>query len=134
MTQDVFPDVQAAAQALTNEDGLLSSVMWICERYGCGKTAEALTAGLPKSGMLSPSLALGALSNAGLTAGLVERHLQLLPGHVLPVILLHRRMGGCVLVGRRANPDREAKKPHFVPGDRAGNRLRAGGVHPRGNG
>ncbi|WP_233851064.1 type I secretion system permease/ATPase [Paraburkholderia sp. HD33-4] len=109
MTQDVFPDVQAAAQTLTNEDGLLSSVMWVCERYGCGKTTEALTAGLPKSGMLSPSLALAALSNAGLTAGLVERHLQLLPGHVLPVILLHRRMGGCVLLGRRTNPDKEAK-------------------------
>lgn len=101
--------MQAAPQALTNEDGLLGSVMWICERYGCGRTAEALTAGLPKSGMLAPSLALDALSNAGLTAGLVERRLQLLPGHVLPVILLHRRMGGCVLLGRRANPDNEAK-------------------------
>ncbi|HEY2022844.1 type I secretion system permease/ATPase [Paraburkholderia sp.] len=109
MSQDILPDVQVAAQSFTNEDGLLGSVMWICERYGCGKTAEALTAGLPKSGMLSPSLALDALSNAGLTAGLVERRLQLLPGHVLPVILLHRRMGGCVLLGRRANPDKEAK-------------------------
>jgi ATP-binding cassette, subfamily C, bacterial LapB len=109
MTQDVFLDVQAAAQSLANEDGLLGSVMWICERYGCGRTAEALIAGLPKSGMLSPSLALDALSNAGLTAGLVERRLHLLPGHVLPVILLHQRMGGCVLLGRRANPDKEAK-------------------------
>ncbi|MCI0152113.1 type I secretion system permease/ATPase [Paraburkholderia sediminicola] len=109
MTQDVSPDVQFVAQPLTNEDGLLGSVMWICERYGCGKTAEALTAGLPKSGMLSPSLALDALSNAGFTAGLVERRLQLLPGHVLPVILLHSRMGGCVLLGRRANPDKESK-------------------------
>src|ERR1700748_2420849 len=99
MTRNDFPDVQAAAP-LINEDGLLGSVMWICERYGCGKTAEALTAGLPKSGMLSPSLALDSLSNAGLTAGLVERRLQLLPEHVLPVILLHRRTGGCVLLGR----------------------------------
>ncbi|MGF6789088.1 type I secretion system permease/ATPase [Paraburkholderia sp. 35.1] len=108
MTRNDFPDVQAAAP-LTNEDGLLGSVMWICERYGCGKTAQALTAGLPKSGMLLPSLALDSLSNAGLTAGLVERRLQLLPEHVLPVILLHRRTGGCVLLGRRANPDKEAK-------------------------
>ena len=109
MTQDVFPDAQDTAQTRTNDDGLLSSVMWICERYGCGKSAEALTAGLPKRGVLSPSLALSALSNAGLTAGLVERRLQLLPGHVLPAILVHRRMGGCVLLGRRANPDKEAK-------------------------
>jgi len=109
MSQDFVPNVQDAAQAFTNEDGLLGSVMWTCEHYGYGKTAEALTAGLPKSGILSPSLALDALSNAGLTAGLVERRLQLLPEHLLPIILLHRRMGGCVLVGRRANPDKEAK-------------------------
>nr|WP_082742124.1 type I secretion system permease/ATPase [Burkholderia sp. MSMB1078WGS] len=97
------------SKSATNFDGLLDSVMWICERYGYGKTPEALLTGLPKVGLLTPSLALDALVNAGLTAGLVDRRLQLLPEHVMPMILLHKRFGGCVLVARRRNPDKSAK-------------------------
>jgi ATP-binding cassette subfamily C protein LapB len=100
---------QEPAKSTTNHDGLLDAVIWMCERYGVGKTPEALLAGLPKGGVLSPSLALDALANAGLTAGLVDRHLQLLPEHVMPMILLHKQMGGCILLARRRNPDQEAK-------------------------
>jgi ATP-binding cassette, subfamily C, bacterial LapB len=103
------PDDPTLPKSTTNHDGLLESVMWMCERYGRGKTREALLAGLPKSGLLTPSLALDALDNAELTAGLVDRRLQLLPEHVMPMILLHRRAGGCILLGRRRNPDKEAK-------------------------
>ncbi|MGU7816129.1 type I secretion system permease/ATPase [Burkholderia sp. AW49-1] len=100
---------QEPPKSATNQDGLLDAVLWICERYGCGRTPEALMAGLPKAGVLSPSLALDALANAGLTAGLVDRRVQLLPEHVMPMILLHKRAGGCILLGRRRNPDKEAK-------------------------
>ncbi|WP_080406723.1 type I secretion system permease/ATPase [Burkholderia ubonensis] len=100
---------QEPPKSATNQDGLLDAVLWICERYGCGKTPEALMAGLPKAGVLSPSLALDALANAGLTAGLVDRRLQLLPAHVMPMILLHKRAGGCILLARRRNPDKDAK-------------------------
>jgi ATP-binding cassette subfamily C protein LapB len=93
----------------TDHDSLLESVMWICGHYGFGKTSEALTAGLAKTGKLSPSLALDALSNAGLSAGLVERKLQLLPPHVMPMILLHKTSGSSVLLGRRKDPNPEAK-------------------------
>ncbi|WP_080421816.1 type I secretion system permease/ATPase [Burkholderia ubonensis] len=109
MTTDILHDVPAPAQQRTNPDSLLGCVMWICDRYGLGKTPEALTAGLPKNGLLSPSIALDALSNAGLTAGLIERRLQLLSHHVMPMILLHKVSGASILIGRRRDPDPEAK-------------------------
>nr|WP_080426061.1 type I secretion system permease/ATPase [Burkholderia ubonensis] len=109
-TQDSqTPAWQEPPKSTTNHDSLLDSVMWMCERYGYGKTPEALLAGLPKAGMLTPSLALDALANAGLTAGLVDRRIQLLPAHVMPMILVHKRAGGCILLSRRRNPDQEAK-------------------------
>ncbi|WP_249202684.1 type I secretion system permease/ATPase [Burkholderia cenocepacia] len=83
--------------------------MWICERNGAGRTREALTAGLPKGALLTPSLALDALKNASMTAGLFERKLLQLPLQVMPVILLHRVEGACVLLGRRTDPDPEGK-------------------------
>ncbi|MDP5009119.1 MAG: ABC transporter transmembrane domain-containing protein, partial [Glaciimonas sp.] len=83
--------------------------MWMCDHYGFGKSAEALTAGLPKSGFLTSSLALDALTKAGLTAGLVERKLSMLPPHVMPMMLLHKRQGACILLARRRNPDKESK-------------------------
>ena len=116
MTQDALlpqeaqhPAEPEPPKSTTNHDGLLDSVMWMCDRYGYGKTPEALLAGLPKAGLLTPSLALDALANAGLTAGLVDRHLQLLPEHVMPMILLHKRAGACILLARRRNPDKESK-------------------------
>jgi ATP-binding cassette subfamily C protein LapB len=92
-----------------DHDSLLESVMWICNHYGLGRSSQALVAGLPKSGRLSPSLALDALSNAGLAPGLIERKLQLLPPHVMPMILLHKTSGGSILLGVRKDPDPEVK-------------------------
>jgi ATP-binding cassette subfamily C protein LapB len=94
----------------TIQDTLLQSVSWICDHYGLGKTAQALTAGLPKGGLLSPSLALAALSNAGLSAGLIERKLQALPTQLLPMLLLRKEHGGGVLLGRRPDPQAEDKR------------------------
>ncbi|MGN7738583.1 type I secretion system permease/ATPase [Pseudomonas sp. 22526] len=92
------------------QDTLLQSVSWICDHYGFGKTPEALTAGLPKGGLLSPSLALAALSNAGLSAGLIERQAQLLPTQLMPMVLLRKEQGGCILLGRRRDPQAEDKR------------------------
>jgi ATP-binding cassette, subfamily C, bacterial LapB len=93
----------------THHDSLLESVMWMCGHYGRDKSREALLSGLPRNGLLSPSQALAALANADLAAGLFERPLHAIVPHVLPVILLHNRFGGCILLGRRADPDPEAK-------------------------
>ncbi|EIK71986.1 type I secretion system ATPase [Pseudomonas synxantha BG33R] len=92
------------------EDTLLQSVSWLCDYYGVGRSPEALTAGLPKVGLLSPSLALASMANAGLSAGLVERQVRALPEQLLPIILLRQGRGGCVLVGRRLDPNAEDKR------------------------
>lgn len=80
---------------------MLECVSWLCDHYAVGRSAQALTAGLPKGGLLSPSLALASLSNAGLSAGLVERRAQALPAQLVPMILLRKDHGGCILLARR---------------------------------
>lgn len=115
MTTDapVGSSVEAAvlpAPQTTIQDTLLQSVSWICDHYGVGKTPEALTAGLPKAGLLSPSLALAALSAAGLSAGLVERRVQALPKQLVPMVLLRKEQGGCILLGRSVVKDAEGVK------------------------
>ena len=89
------------------EDTLLQSVSWLCEHYGLSRSSEALTAGLPMAGLLSPSLALASLTNAGITAALVQRQVRALSEQLFPIILLRKERGGCVLVSRRAEPQAE---------------------------
>lgn len=93
----------------THHDSLLDSLMWVCVHHGKACSRDALLAGLPRGGLLSPSQALAALDNADLTAGLFERPLHAIVPHVLPVILLNNRFGACILIGRRTDPDPEAK-------------------------
>ncbi|MBP5955105.1 type I secretion system permease/ATPase [Pseudomonas anatoliensis] len=95
------------------QDSLLESVSWVCDYYDLGKTPEALTAGLPKGCLLSPSLALAALENTGFSAGLVERRAQALPLQLMPIILLRKEQGGAVLVGRREETDERGKRCFF---------------------
>jgi ATP-binding cassette subfamily C protein LapB len=92
------------------QDTLLQSVSWICDYYNLGRSPQALTAGLPKVGLLTPSLAMRSLANAGLTAGMVERPVRALPEQLMPIILLRKDRGGCILQGRRLDPDAEDKR------------------------
>lgn len=108
MEAQVLPAPQASIQ-----DSLLESVSWVCDYYDLGKTPEALTAGLPKGGLLSPSLALAALANAGLSGGLVDRRAQALPLQLMPMIVLRKEQGGGVLVGRRLDTDANGKRCFF---------------------
>ncbi|WP_458378186.1 type I secretion system permease/ATPase [Pseudomonas chlororaphis] len=108
MEARVLPAPQPSIQ-----DSLLESVSWVCDYYDLGKTPEALTAGLPKGGLLSPSLALAALANAGLSAGLVERRAQALPLQLTPMVVLRKEHGGAVLVGRREALDENGKRCFF---------------------
>jgi ATP-binding cassette subfamily C protein LapB len=115
MTTDAQVNSSVDAQAMparqtTVQDTLLDSVGWICDHYGFGKTPEALTAGLPKGSQLSPSLALAALSNAGLSAGLVQRQVWALPKQLVPIVLLRRDHGGCILLGQRPDPQSDKKR------------------------
>lgn len=83
------------------DDSLLHSVSWICSRYGLGRTDEALIAGLPRAPLLTPSLAIEALKNAGITGGLVKRNPHELPLQLTPLILLRQQAGGCILLSRQ---------------------------------
>lgn len=101
-------DAQAMPAPQTQiQDTLLQSVSWTCDHYNLGKSPQALTAGLPKVGLLTPSLAMRSLANAGLTAGMVERPVRALPKQLMPIILLRKDRGGCILLGY--HPDTEAE-------------------------
>lgn len=98
--------IEAASTALT--DSLLQTVMWMCDHYGVARSAEALCAGLPKDAALTPSLAVLALSNVGLTGGIVERHVFTLSSLLMPVILLRKDRGGCLLLSYQQKPKGES--------------------------
>ncbi|MFJ5285129.1 type I secretion system permease/ATPase [Pseudomonas sp. NPDC088429] len=104
-------DVQAMPAPQTHiQDTLMQSVSWICDHYNLGRSPQALAAGLPKVGLLTPSLAMQSLANAGLTAGMVERSIRILPKQLMPIILLRKDKGGCILLGYRPDPGSEDKR------------------------
>lgn len=70
--------------------------------YRLEKSADALCAGLPKEALLSPALAVTALTNSGFLAGLVERPAERISEYLLPVILLRQDKEACVLTARHA--------------------------------
>jgi len=92
---------------ILTHDSLLDSVAWLCAHYGFGRSHAVLISGLAKYGPLTPSLALEALTQAGLTAKLVERPLMQLPEHLLPAVLLRRNGSACVLLGSRIEESAE---------------------------
>lgn len=92
------------------DDTLLQSVSWICHHYRLGKSDAGLLAGLGHGRLLTPSLALQALENAGLTGGLMERGAHELPEQVMPIILLRKGFGGCILLARGVVENAEGKK------------------------
>lgn len=92
------------------QDTLLESVSWVCDHYNLGRSPQALTSGLPKTGLLTPSLAMRSLASAGLTAGMVERAVRSLPKQLMPIILLRKDKGGCILLGYRLDTDAEDKR------------------------
>ncbi|MDY0927304.1 type I secretion system permease/ATPase [Pantoea trifolii] len=107
-------ELQSLARVQTRvDDTLLQSVDWICRHYGLGRSFDALTAGLPKDVFLSPSLALTSLESAGITAGLVERNLWDIPQQIMPVILVRKGSGGCLLLDRVRKKNAEDKMTYF---------------------
>ncbi|WP_242201832.1 MULTISPECIES: type I secretion system permease/ATPase [unclassified Pseudomonas] len=98
------------ASQIQIQDTLLESVSWLCAFYGVTRSNQALTAGLPKAEILSPSLALACLNNAGLSAGLVERQACLLPLPLVPMIMLRKDHGGGIFLGRRVDPKAKDKR------------------------
>lgn len=107
-------ELQSLARVQTRiDDTLLQSVEWLCRHYGLSRSFDALTAGLPKDVFLSPSLALTSLESAGITGGLVERSLWDIPQQILPVILVRKGSGGCILLDRVRRKNAEEKMTWF---------------------
>lgn len=98
-----------AAEKTSIDDTLLQSVSWLCNHYDLHRSTDALLAGLPRANLITPSLALSALANAGITGGLVKRHPRALPSQLMPLILLRADQGGCILLGREESRDADNK-------------------------
>ncbi|NIE61139.1 MULTISPECIES: type I secretion system permease/ATPase [unclassified Burkholderia] len=96
-----------------SRDSLLDSVAWLCDYYGFGKSHAVLTSGLAMERTLTPSLAVEALTHAGLAAKLVERPFMRLPEHLMPVILLRRNGSACVLLGWDADDSNDGDEPRM---------------------
>ncbi|WP_343553471.1 type I secretion system permease/ATPase [Pantoea sp.] len=110
LTEQQQSELHANARVQTRvDDTLLQSLSWVCRHYGLGKSDDALMAGLPKGTLLTPSLALKALENAGMTGGLVERQAWELPEQVMPIILVRNGQGGSLLIGRERRKNDEDK-------------------------
>jgi ATP-binding cassette subfamily C protein LapB len=86
-------------------DTLLECTLWMCERQGAPRSPESLCSGLPKGTLLSPSQALTALGNAGLTSGMVRRRAHEFSTHLMPVMLLRKDQGAAILFGTRRNEE-----------------------------
>ena len=79
----------------------LASALAVCARLqGRDVGSEAILAGvaLPRDGLLTPELALGAMETHGFRATLVRRKIAALPTSVYPVILFLRGREACVLI------------------------------------
>ncbi|VTR32834.1 type I secretion system ATPase [Serratia fonticola] len=86
-------------------DTLLECTLWMCEYQGSSRSAESLCAGLPKGNQLTPSQALSALNNAGLTAGTVRRRAHEFSSHLMPIILLRKDRGAAILLASRRDEE-----------------------------
>ncbi|GAB2565109.1 type I secretion system permease/ATPase [Dyella jejuensis] len=96
---DLSSSLPDTRQGTSVDDTLLHSLMLLCSHYGKQKSVHAYKANLPLVGPLEPSLALSVLDQAGMSAALVKRKAATISPHLLPVVLLRRDRGGCVLLG-----------------------------------
>jgi ATP-binding cassette subfamily C protein LapB len=93
-------DITTVDATISEEDGLERAILWVCAYHDRPTTSIALWAGLPRARKMSPSLALRALAAHGMSAGLVRRNPQTLFEYLMPVVLLLKDGGACILLKR----------------------------------
>ncbi len=92
-------DVKPSDLATDATDPLLGCLVALTRHYGTPRSVSSLIAGLPlEDNRLSPSLFIRAAERAGLSARLINRPLDKVPEHVLPVVLLQKNKEACVLM------------------------------------
>ncbi|GAA5157179.1 type I secretion system permease/ATPase [Viridibacterium curvum] len=88
----------------THVDPLIECLVMLTRDFGQPWTAEALAAGLPRvDHLLPPSQFARAANRAGLNSRMVRRELLRIEPRQLPVVLLLKDRGACLLVERRGN-------------------------------
>jgi ATP-binding cassette subfamily C protein LapB len=88
-----------------DDDALLQSLVWLTQRHGRERSAQALLNGIALSGPLGPDQAVRLMRDAGFNAGLIRRSVADLPGLLLPAVLLLRNADACIVVARRLPAD-----------------------------
>ena len=89
-----------AAEGVAGPDTLLHALAYLTRHHGNERSVASLLAELPVTGALRPDEALRVMRHAGYNAGLMERDLADIHTLLLPVVLL-QRSGGCCVVVRR---------------------------------
>lgn len=98
-------------------DPLEQALLWMCAHHERPCTQAELWAGLPRTAKMTPALAVRALHGLGLQAGLVRRGLDELFSYLMPVVLLCKDGGACVVTRRlqSASPRAEARYEVVLP-------------------
>lgn len=103
----------SARQDKNIEDTLLMCISWICKFYGKEKSTHSLLAGVPHKALLDIPVAQQVLRNAGMHNGLIERAAQDLPEQIMPMILLRKDKGGCLLLAKVKKQSNKEKKNYY---------------------
>jgi ATP-binding cassette subfamily C protein LapB len=91
-------DIQIAGRRVSADDPLLKCLVLLTRFFNRPFSEETLSAGLPLvNGRLTPDLFERAAERAGLVAKIVKRDLDRIPSLVLPVVLLLKEGGACIL-------------------------------------
>jgi len=97
----MLPDDGAALSSSTKvDDTLLQSIVWMAAYHGKPTSEASMLSGLPAGRFVSPKQAQLAMEQSGFSVGVIERQLHEVSPMLLPVVLLRKDHGGCVLIGR----------------------------------
>jgi ATP-binding cassette subfamily C protein LapB len=93
---------------ISETDLLLECLLSVCRHHGNSTTREALIAGLPFEGRLTPSLFERAAKRANMVSKVIRKPLESLHNALLPAVLLMEDDQACLLMGW--SPDNELAK------------------------
>jgi ATP-binding cassette subfamily C protein LapB len=98
--------VDAAAGWDLDNDALAHAIAWLTRHHGRERSPESLLATLPVQRRLAPDQAIRALTEAGFSAGLVQRPIAELNELLLPAVLLLKEGDAAIVVARHADGQR----------------------------
>jgi ATP-binding cassette subfamily C protein LapB len=106
--------VDAAAGWDLDNDALAHAIAWLTRHHGRERSPESLLSTLPVQGRLAPDQAIRALTEAGFSAGLVQRPVAEISELLLPAVLLLKEGDACIVVARHADRPGEASRYDIV--------------------